>query len=79
MKKGAKIALIIILALAIPTLGILGYKLIPDLLPSFDNEGRYDDSILNNMTVIYESQSNIFASNEGYSESVVCPWGFIHH
>ena len=85
MKKGAKIALGIILSLVIIAVGIMGYKIIEDLLredgwfePEFDNEGRYDDSVLNNMTVIYESQSDIVAWNEGYSESTACPWGFIH-
>ncbi|MHA1111702.1 MAG: M23 family metallopeptidase [Promethearchaeota archaeon] len=87
MKKGAKIAWIIILILVVPSVGFLGYKIIHDLLrddgngwfaPPFDNEGRYEDSVLNNMTVIYESQSDIVAWNEGYSESTTCPWGFIH-
>ena len=33
----------------------------------FDNEGRYDSSILNNMGVIYENRSDIMAWNNGYS------------
>ncbi|TFG21088.1 MAG: M23 family metallopeptidase [Promethearchaeota archaeon] len=87
MKKGAKIALVTILILVVPSVGLLGYKIIHDLLsddengwfnPPFDNEGRYDDSVLNNMTVIYESQSDIVAWNEGFSASDVCPWGFKH-
>ncbi|MFW9917971.1 MAG: hypothetical protein ACFFED_00055 [Candidatus Thorarchaeota archaeon] len=45
----------------------------------FDNGGRYDSTILNNMGVIYSDQSNITYFNDGYSESDSCPWGFIHN
>jgi len=47
--------------------------------PPFDNEGRYDSTILDNMGVIYDNQSDIAHWNDGYSESDACPWGFIHN
>lgn len=50
----------------------------PEELP-FDNEGRYDLTILNNMGVIYDNQSDIAHWNDGYSESDACPWGFEHN
>jgi murein DD-endopeptidase MepM/ murein hydrolase activator NlpD len=46
--------------------------------PPFDNEERYDSTILTNMGVIYENRSDIEHWNEGYSESDACPWGFTH-
>ncbi len=45
----------------------------------FNNEGRYDSTNLNYMDVIYENRSDIYAFNEGYSESDSCPWGFEHN
>jgi murein DD-endopeptidase MepM/ murein hydrolase activator NlpD len=45
----------------------------------FDNEGRYNSTLLNNMGVIYENRSDIMAWNNGYSETDVCPWGAIHN
>ena len=45
---------------------------------SFDSEGRYDSSILNDMGVIYANPSDIEHWNNGYSESENCPWGAIH-
>ena len=45
----------------------------------FDNEGRYDSTLLNNMGVIYSNRSDILAWNNGYSETDVCPWGAIHN
>jgi len=47
--------------------------------PAFDNEGRYDSTILNNMGVIYDNQSDIAHWNNGYSETDECPWGAIHN
>lgn len=44
----------------------------------FDNGGRYDSTILNNMGVIYSDPSDIHAWNNGYSESDNCPWGYTH-
>ncbi|MHA1483699.1 MAG: M23 family metallopeptidase [Candidatus Thorarchaeota archaeon] len=46
---------------------------------AFDNEGRYDSTVLNNMGVIYSNQSDIMAWNNGYSETDVCPWGAVHN
>ena len=46
---------------------------------TFDNEGRYDSTVLNNMGVIYSNQSDIMAWNNGYSETDVCPWGAVHN
>ncbi|MFX1367284.1 MAG: M23 family metallopeptidase [Promethearchaeota archaeon] len=45
---------------------------------AFDNEGRYDSTVLNDLGVIYVSQSDIYAFNEGWSDSDNCPWGFEH-
>lgn len=49
------------------------------IIDPFDNEGRYDSTVLNNMGVIYSNQSDIAMWNDGYSESNSCPWGFIHN
>jgi murein DD-endopeptidase MepM/ murein hydrolase activator NlpD len=54
------------------------YYLRNDGLSSFDSGNRYDSENLDYMGVIYTSQSDIYAFNEGYSETDVCPWGFIH-
>ena len=45
----------------------------------FTSEGRYDDSNLTSMGVIFENPSDINAFNEGYSTSSACPWGFEHN
>ena len=50
-----------------------------DHIAPFDDEGRYDSTILNNMGVIYSNRSDIAHWNDGYSESDACPWGFIHN
>jgi hypothetical protein len=44
----------------------------------FNNGGRYDSTVLDDLGVIYVSQSDIYAFNEGWSESDNCPWGFEH-
>ena len=44
-------------------------------ISSFDSEGRYDETTLDDMGVIYSNRSDILAFNEGYSESDACPWG----
>ena len=46
---------------------------------AFDNEGRYDSTVLNNMGVIYSNRSDIMAWNNGYSETDACPWGAVHN
>jgi len=50
-----------------------------DYIAPFDNEGRYDSTILDNMGVIYSNRSDIAHWNDGYSESDSCPWEFIHN
>jgi hypothetical protein len=45
----------------------------------FNNGGRYDASVLDDMGVVYTNRSDIHAFNEGYSASVNCPWGTIHN
>jgi len=77
MKKGAKIALTITLIIIIPALGILGYLFFTEIA-WYGTGGRYDDSALTDMGVIYETQADINSWNEGYSASDVCPWGFVH-
>ena len=42
----------------------------------FNTGGRYDDSQLNDLGVIYTSQSDINAFNMGFSTTADCPWGF---
>ena len=86
MKKNVKYGIItIFLILIIGGAGFTIYKILKDpefdlgdLLNKFDNEGRYDDSVLDYMDVIYENQSDINAVNEAYSNTENCPWGFIH-
>ncbi len=46
----------------------------------FFNPGdRYPSDTLDYMNVLYENRSDIYAFNEGYSESDSCPWGFEHN
>ncbi len=47
--------------------------------PTFNPDGRYEWHRLDYMGVIYQNQSDIYAFNEGYSESDNCPWGFVHN
>jgi hypothetical protein len=44
----------------------------------FSSEGRYNDSELDYMGVIFENSSDINAFNEGFSTSSACPWDFEH-
>lgn len=47
---------------------------------AFFNPGdRYQSQRLDYMGVIYTNQSDIYAFNDGYSETNSCPWGFIHN
>jgi len=85
---GKKSKRIIITLFLIIIVGVAGYAIYwvlnqpgyhpSDLLGQFDNEGRYDDAVLNYMDVIYENQSDIYAVNEAFSNTENCPWGFIH-
>lgn len=77
-KQACAIGIIVILAVAVGVVFILGMDLLEGN-PPFDNEGRYDSTVLNDMGVIYDNQSDIAYWNDGYSESDSCPWGFIHN
>ena len=46
---------------------------------TFNPGDRYISTNLNYMNVIYDNRSDIYAFNEGYSESDSCPWGFAHN
>ncbi len=77
MKKGVKIILII--SIIVVTLSSVGFFYIfTQGFAWFGNQGRYDSSVLNDLGVIYESQSDIYGWNEGFSTTENCPWGFIH-
>ena len=85
MKKKVKFVFIVFLIIFVGVAGFMISKIFEmpyvdpdDLLDQFDNEGRYDDSVLNYMEVIYENQSDINAVNEAYSNTENCPWGFVH-
>ncbi len=85
MKKVVKFVFIIFLIISVGVAGFVISKIFEmpyvdddNFLNKFDNEGRYDDSVLDYMDVIYENQSNINAVNEAYSNTDNCPWGFVH-
>ena len=46
---------------------------------NFNPGDRYESTNLNYMDVLYDNRSDIYAFNEGYSESDACPWGFVHN
>ncbi len=75
-KQVCVVGILVILAVAVGAVYILGLN---EGTGSFDNEGRYDSTVLNNMGVIYSNQSDIAHWNNGYSESDVCPWGAEHN
>ncbi len=79
MKKQACIVGIILIIAAAVAVIYLGDFDLGGVIDTFDNEGRYDSTVLNNMGVIYSNQSDIVMWNDGYSESDRCPWGFIHN
>ena len=85
MRKKVKFGIITFLIIVVGVAGFLIYMKIndpnfdpSDLLNQFDNEDRYDDSILDYMNIIYENQSDINSVNEAYSNTENCSWGFIH-
>ena len=78
MKKQACIVGLILVVAVLGGLYLLTMNEGGENIEPFDNEGRYDSTILDNMGVIYASQSDILAWNNGYSESDVCPWGAEH-
>ena len=57
----------------------IGLNQQPEVEEPFDNEGRYDSTVLNNMGVIYNNSLDIAHLNNGYSESANCPWGVPHN
>ncbi len=77
MKKQACVVGIILVVAAAAT--IIYFGDFGGIFGTFDNEGRYDSTILNNMGVIYSNQSDIAHWNEGYSETDECPWGAVHN
>lgn len=55
------------------------YALQTNWFSGFYPGDRYPSERLDYMGVIYVNQSDIYAYNEGYSETASCPWGFIHN
>jgi len=74
MRRSAAVLIIILLGAA-----GAAYWYFSPRSSTFDTGGRYDPSRLDDMGVIYVNQSDIYAFNEGYSESENCPWGFVHN
>jgi hypothetical protein len=74
MKKGKIIAICIVMG--ITTVGILAVLLANHAF--FSSGGRYDASVLKDIGVPYESQTDIEAWNGGYSTTDACPWGLAH-
>jgi murein DD-endopeptidase MepM/ murein hydrolase activator NlpD len=69
---------IIILIILFGSIGSTLLYLTLNANPVFDPGDRYESTHLNYMEVIYENQADIYALNEGYSNTIECPWGFIH-
>lgn len=71
---------VIFLILGIIIVGLGGVALYFSWNNLFFNPGdRYPSETLDYMNVIYETRSDNYAFNEGYSESTNCPWGFEHN
>ncbi|OLS28511.1 MAG: hypothetical protein HeimAB125_23770 [Candidatus Heimdallarchaeota archaeon AB_125] len=77
MHKAVKILLVILLLAIIAAGSVFLAFFWNDL--AFNPGNRYVSDNLNYMNVIYETRSDNYAFNEGYSETVSCPWGFIHN
>jgi hypothetical protein len=77
-KQVCAIGIVVILTVAVGVVFLLGLDQ-PTGDPPFDNEGRYDSTVLNYMGVIYDNQSDIAHWNNGYSESDSCPWRATHN
>ena len=75
--KTCVVVIVLILVAGVGAIFLLGQNEHEE--PPFDNGGRYDSTILNNMGVIYDNRSDIGHWNDGYSESDACPWGFTHN
>ncbi|MBE0526029.1 M23 family metallopeptidase [Candidatus Thorarchaeota archaeon] len=78
MKKQACIVGLILVIAAVAAIIYFG-DIDLGIVDPFDNEGRYDSTILNNMGVIYSNQSDIAHWNNGYSDTDQCPWGAVHN
>jgi hypothetical protein len=76
MKK--KIIIIIVIS-CIVIISIFTIYMLYNRGAFFSSEGRYDDSKLDYMGVIFQNSSDINAFNEGFSTSSACPWGFEHN
>lgn len=76
-RQACVLGVMVLLVVAVAAIFLLGMN--GDIEDTFDNEGRYDSTILNYMGVVYTSQSDITYWNDGYSESDNCPWGFEHN
>jgi murein DD-endopeptidase MepM/ murein hydrolase activator NlpD len=72
MRKTTAFFLILIIAGG-TVMTLAGYMYITSI---FNNGGRYDDSQLNDMGVLFTNQSEINAYNMGFSTTADCPWGF---
>jgi len=68
---------LIILIIAIAGLGATSLYFYWGIV-TFNAGDRYPSDHLNYMDVIYENRSDIYAFNEGYSDTDSCPWGFKH-
>jgi hypothetical protein len=71
MKKQIVAGIIIALIVAVGVVFILGLDLEPE--NTFDNEGRYDMTVFDDMGVLYANRSDIAHWNNAYSESDACP------
>ena len=75
--KTCVVVIILILVAGVGAIFLLGQHEQEE--PPFDNGGRYNLVILDNMGVIYDNQSDIAHWNNGYSETDECPWEAIHN
>jgi murein DD-endopeptidase MepM/ murein hydrolase activator NlpD len=74
-----KRAIILVLLVVAGALVVVLYQQNDNGQNTFDTEGRYDPSVLDDMGVLYSNRSDILAFNGGYSESDNCPWGAEHN
>ena len=75
MKK-LKVILIIILIAGVSS-GATALYFFWDKI-AFNAGDRYPSTHLNYMDVIYENRSDVYAFNEGYSDTTTCAWGTIN-
>jgi len=79
MKKQACVVGIILVVAAAAAVIYFGDFDFGGIVDTFDNEGRYDSTVLNNMGVLYSNQSDIAMWNNGFSKSDSCPWNATHN